>query len=695
MGAAGNDVDVDLRSLWRGILSRSVWIVLVVVAVTGLAFFYATTATPQYRAATRVLIETRESVYTLPAESLTADRPILDEQGIASQVEVISSQDIIRQVVRQLDLRNNPAFGEEVSALDEFLISVGLRTDESDVSVEDRLINAVSADLAVYRIEGSRVIVIEYTSSEPQLAADIPNAVADAYITVQREAILLSTADATQWLEPEIADLRDRVREAETRVAEYRAETGLLLTQNNEVLTTQQLAELSTELSRVRAERAAAAARAEGVRAALASGGAVDAMPEVLASPIVQSLIEQRGQINAQVAELSTVYLDNHPRIRALRSQLADLDRQVRAETGKVVQALEGEATAAERREAELLAELERTKTASAAAGTQEVELRALEREATTQRDLLESYLTRYREASARTGRNYLPVDARIFSRATPPSESHFPKPVPIIGAALIGSLLLSVLGVMVGELFSGRALRPAPGRRVAPVADLAMPAATSGWLSAVNDDEPDFRPGEELAVPTAVGLVLDRGHARALFVSPEGEAGTAASAQVLREAADGGLRAVFVDLTESGAVSAAMLESPAYTGITNLLCGECQFTETIHGDLFSDGHVIPRGTADLARALRGVQRLPMILGSLGSAYDLVIVECGAVEAADIGLLVDDETSVFVGSAEPSSDAVAATMLALHGEGFVQAATVAASAAGSDPREPLDEQSAA
>ena len=74
-------------------------------------------------------------------------------------------------------------------------------------------------------------------------------------------------------------------------------------------------------------------------------------------------------------------------------------------------------------REDQLVSDLNRPKAESARAGEQEVELRALEREAAAQRELLESYMTRYREASSRNARNYSPVDARIFERATPPSE--------------------------------------------------------------------------------------------------------------------------------------------------------------------------------------------------------------------------------------------------------------------------------
>ncbi|MEW9836877.1 exopolysaccharide transport family protein [Mesorhizobium marinum] len=321
--------------------------------------------------------------------------------------------------------------------------------------------------LEVYRVEKSRVIVIVMSSSDPRLAAEIPNTLADEYIATQGAAKLQSNAEATDWLEPEIASLSRRVKEAEARVASFRAQSDLLVGQNNSVLATQQLSELSSELSRVRAARAAAEANASNVRAVLDSGASLDALPDVLSSQLIQRLREREVQLRADIADLSTTLLDNHPRIRALRSQLSDLDRQIRAEARNVLSALSAEADAARLREQQLVADLNTLKAESARAGEEEVELRALEREANAQRELLESYLARYREASSRRDGNYLPADARIFSRAIIPAEPYYPKPLTVALAAFIGSLLMMAIVTLLQELFSGRAMRPAPGSRL------------------------------------------------------------------------------------------------------------------------------------------------------------------------------------------------------------------------------------
>jgi uncharacterized protein involved in exopolysaccharide biosynthesis len=289
----------------------------------------------------------------------------------------------------------------------------------------------------------------------------VPNALVDAYLAFQSGAKLETNTDASAWLEPEITRLREKVRESESKVAEYRAQTGLLLVNQQDTIAAKQLSDISTELSRVRGERADSEARAQQVRTALQNGQAVDAVSDVLDSPVIQRLRESEGNIRAQLADVSTTLLDAHPRMKGLRAQLADVEQQIVSEIRKVLSSLESNARVARLREEELIAQLNELKAGSAREGEEAVELRSLEREAAAQRELLETYLSRYREAASRTEPKALPADARVISRAVPASEAYFPKTGPIIIVAALSAFLLSSIGVMLGELFSGRALRP------------------------------------------------------------------------------------------------------------------------------------------------------------------------------------------------------------------------------------------
>ncbi|AZO08294.1 MULTISPECIES: exopolysaccharide transport family protein [unclassified Mesorhizobium] len=695
--SAAADVDVDLRQLFASLARNWLRIFVVTMAAMGLAFAFAWLATPQYKATAKLEIGPRESVYTRPAGSSNDDRPATDEETLATEVQIISSPDILKQVAADLDLEKLPEFDEalKMSALARALVLVGLKSDPFDIPPEERVLKAMHDKLNVYGIEKTHVIAVEFSSKNPALAAKISDAIAQAYLASKANAKKESNSAATGFLGPEITDLQNRVKEAEAKVAAYRAQSDLLMGGNNSVLATQQLSELSSELSRVRANRAAAEATADSVRKALQNGGTLDSVPEVLSSELIQRLLERQVELRTSIADLSTTLLDNHPRIRALKSQLADLNGQIRSEAQKILKGLATQAQTAKARENQLVSEVNQLKVASARAGEQQVQLDALQRDANAQRQQLESYMASYREAASRADRNYLPVDARLLAKAQVPTEPYFPKIGPITGAAAAASLLLMAIGTLLAELFSGRAMRPAPGAPFDRIEQVAMPVARPAPVvaEANNDaDQPAVDNGERVAaeplleaaeaqvadlpaaeappqsrlgeidVERAAEKLIISGAARAIFVSPEGDEAAATAVLVAREVSDAGLRVLLLDLTASGAASRPMLDSGLFPGITNLLASEAQFSDVIHPDLYSDAHVIPVGTADPVRSMRAADRLPIIMQSLTTAYDLVVVECGPADAQGIGRLVGDGTEVFLSMLEADEEVTQAAV---------------------------------
>ncbi|MER8777519.1 exopolysaccharide transport family protein [Mesorhizobium sp. M0977] len=723
--SAAADVDVDLRQLFASLARNWLRILVVALAVTGLAFALAWLATPEYKAAAKLEIGPRESEFTRPAGANGNERSIPDEEAVATEVQIISSPDILKQVAAKLNLAKLPEFDEalKMSALSRTLVLVGLKSDPFEIPLEERVLDAMHDKLNVYGVEKTRAIAIEFSSEDPQLAAAIPNAIANAYIASKGNAKLESNSAATDFLAPEIADLQNRVKEAEAKVAAFRAQSDLLMGGNNSVLATQQLSELSSELSRVRANRASAEATADSVRRALRNGGSLDAVPEVLSSDLIQRLRERQVELKNNIADLSTTLLDNHPRIRALKSQLADLDRQIRNEAEKIMKGLMAQAETAKAREAQLVADVNTLKAASARAGEEQVELDALQRDAATKRQQLDLYSSSYLQAAARKDRNYLPVDARLFSEARAPTEPYFPKIGPIVGAAFVGSLLLMAIVTLLQELFSGRAMRPAAGAHFERIEQVAMPAVQAERVvaepgppvarpeptvavidqlgesdnsvtetklepepvavaeAAAEKIEPeysemaaaDIEPARstlgEVDIDKAAEKLIATGAARAIFVSPEGDEAAASAVLVARAVSDAGLRVLLLDLTASGAASRPMLDSGLFPGITDLLASQAQFSDVIHPDLYSDCHVIPVGTADPVRAMRAADRLPIIMQSLTTAYDLIVVECGPADAQGISRLVGEGTEVLLSMLEPD-DEVTQAAVALIESGY-------------------------
>ena len=660
-GVSGNqDVDIDLGQLVRAVWERRLKVVAITLIGAGVAFAGAKMIAPKYRGETRLLIEQRAPAFANTQTSDATAGPLLDELNIASQVQLLQSADLIKKVINSEKLYELPEFDEAAngSALTDILVALHLKKNPAENPPEERVIDAFTERLQVFQVPGSRVIGINFTSKDPKLAARIPNAMASVYLATQSGAKLASNSEATRWLEPEIESLRQKVNDAEQKVAEYRAQHGLLPTNGGSNFPTQQLNDISAELTRVRGEKANAEARAQAVRNALSSGEASDTLPDIMNSQSMQRLKGTESGLQSQISDLSTSLLNNHPRLRSLRAQLADIKTQIRAETQKILTSIENESKVADLRATELERQSGALQQNSAKAGEDEVGLNALQREANAQRQLLETYLVRYREAASRADSNSSPADARVVSKAIQPVDPYFPKVVPIVIVAAFATLIITSIVIMLAELFSGRALRPVgPALPVARIEEeetivVAAPAKTKrtvapSMLSAPAEEPETEEPAvaveaveeNEFSIGSVADYLTGSRAPLAIAISPTGDDGSAATVALARRLAASGQRAILVDMTGSGYPTAMMAEDLEAPGVTDLLCGEAAFGDTIHGDRSSDAHLIPQGTSDVRKAMRGADRLSLLLDALMSAYDIVIVECGAADVAGVSRL--------------------------------------------------------
>ena len=323
------ETELDVRALSRALWRRAWLLAILTVAAAigtyvGLGF-----VDPLYTADTRILIEERESPLTRPREDSGDLSRDFDESAIQSQVEVLRSREIAEAVIDKLDLMRRPEFDPALqpSLLRSLLVMMGLGENPADSTIRQRIMDSYFSRLSVYALQKSRVIGVEFSAPNPSLAAEVANAVADAFVELQQNAKRESAVAATVWLQQEIERLRARVAEAEQAVADYRESRGLFDIDRTGAeqsgtdagnLSTQQLGEINAELARARAAHAEAEARAELVATILAEGGPIDASEEVLNSQLIQRLRERQGALSAQIAELSTTLLPTHPRIRAL-----------------------------------------------------------------------------------------------------------------------------------------------------------------------------------------------------------------------------------------------------------------------------------------------------------------------------------------------------------------------------------------
>ncbi len=274
--AMAQGAQIDLGALGGALWRRKYLVVGLTLLTAAIAFAAVNWITPRYKSEARVLIETRENIFLRPdADKNTERGSTVDQEAVTSQVQLLLSRDLAREVIKQLKLGDRPEFDPILAgpSLARTLLSfTGLIKDPMEMTPEERVLKTYYERLSVFQVEKSRVIAIEFELQDPELAASVANTVAERYLVLQQTAKQDQTRAAGTWLSGEIDRLRTKVAEAEAKVEQYRSKTNLFIGTNNTTLSNQQLGDYNAQLANARAQKADSEVKARLIRDALKAG---------------------------------------------------------------------------------------------------------------------------------------------------------------------------------------------------------------------------------------------------------------------------------------------------------------------------------------------------------------------------------------------------------------------------------------
>jgi succinoglycan biosynthesis transport protein ExoP len=231
-----------------------------------LGTIYMITARPSYTAQAQLMIDARK-VQIFQQQSVLGDIPI-DTAQVESQVEVLRSENVALSVIKNLHLTEDSEFIGSGGGLLGTLYNFAFSPNESDRAASEfenkrSAVRAFQDRLTVKRIGLTYVIQISFRSYDAEHAAQIANAVADAYIVDQLESKYQATRRASVWLQDRIKELRDQVSIAERAVVEFKTKNNIVSTGGSDkrLIGQQQVAELNSQLVIARANTAEATRR--------------------------------------------------------------------------------------------------------------------------------------------------------------------------------------------------------------------------------------------------------------------------------------------------------------------------------------------------------------------------------------------------------------------------------------------------
>ncbi|MBR1266293.1 hypothetical protein JQ629_02100 [Bradyrhizobium sp. AUGA SZCCT0222] len=442
--ALGGFSVLDLvQLLWR----RKIAIASAALLCACIAVAIGKSLTPKYTATAQLYVDPRE--LQLVDRELTPRAP--DLSGLAMVVEsqgrVITSNNVLLQVIRETHLEKDPEFGGG-SGKGLFgsllgLFGIELRpTAEQRKLVEMAALETLIRHINVKKTDKTFIVDIEVWSIDPAKAAMLSNAIAKAYLTESTQSQAARVRRATSDLSSRLTELQERLRNAENTLAVYKAQNNFVGTQDT-LISDQQLSASNQRLAAARALTLDAQAKHDQIAASRKTSADAGAIPEALQSPTIANLRSQYAEARKRQAELQSELGPRHPALRQMEKQVEDLRRTIGEETDRFLQAAKNDLTRARDYEASLNKALETQKRQSVQMSQAAVRLRELERDVEASRDVYQSFLKRSRETEEQETLNT--SSARIIGDATVPQRRTFPP----------GMALFAMIGFMLGGLAS------------------------------------------------------------------------------------------------------------------------------------------------------------------------------------------------------------------------------------------------
>ncbi|RYD68066.1 MAG: chain-length determining protein, partial [Sphingomonadales bacterium] len=428
---AGEETRVsDWLGALRGMIRRRYPVmILVALATAAIAITIVLLMTPKYESVARLRIDPMRNPMATAQEANVG----LTSEAIDTEVSALGSPELAREVVKRLNLQNDP----------EFAVGVNRQIAAGELAPEERLgavAESVAKHLSVRRDKLTYVLAVSFTSREAVKSARIANAFAEAFVQTRVGSRASTAQDQVTFLTQQIEKLGAESQAADARVGQYRAQAGIVEGGASGTITDQQIAPLSTQLAEAASAAAEAQAKVTQARRQIASGN-LDAVGDVRASPVIADLRRQRAEVTRNMGEIASRYGDRHPETIKVRQQLQGLDAQIKDEAERAVSSLDAEAAAANARVGSLRGGVNVLKSQQAVNTRAAVVADGLERDAATKRAALDR-LNQLRIEALQSTRNII-GNIDIVDRAQIPLAPAAPRKSLLAGLALAASLAL------------------------------------------------------------------------------------------------------------------------------------------------------------------------------------------------------------------------------------------------------------
>ena len=638
--APDSDEDEDefhFLDYWNILVKRK-WTVLAATAlvlVIGLVNTLMTT--PEYRSTATMQLE-RNTVQVVQVGGVNAEN--FDSSFQQTQIELLRSKALAERVVSQLGLANSSEFEGLVtpSPWQRALALVRGQPDEETAAESasrsasatkaqvSAAANAFRGGLSIDTVRDSELIRINYDSPDPLFSQKAANAVAESFVAQNLERKFGSTAYAKGYLEDRLQELKLKLEDSERQLVKFAAKEQIVggSDEAGGSLAQQNLTALNTAYAAAKTERIKAESRWQ--QAPHLSGTGLQASVE---NPMIKSLQESRAKLQLDYQDKLRMYKPDYPVMQQLKSQLDEVDKQIKQEEGNIRSGIQADYQAALQQEQMLARQIEAQKTDVLDLQNRSIQYNIFKREVDTNRQLYDALLQRYKEIGVAGGVSANNIS--LVDRAEP-GYKFKPDLSRNMMMALLGGLLLGVVLALAFEYLDDTIKRPDDLEKLLGLPVLgAIPLLKAPMTpaAALQDGRSAFAEAYR-SLRTALQFSTDRGTPRSLLVTSAtpGE-GKSTTANVLgRHFAELGKRVLIVDCDLRNPSLHRVFGVDNDQGLSNYLAGTMKPTDLIRATAIPGLMYLPTGPLppNPSELLMG-SKMVTLLTVAAEKFDLLIMD--------------------------------------------------------------------
>lgn len=468
-GATGNSLIneqfLDLRELLGALVQHRWGILSVTVVVILLAGLWIFASTPIYEATVTLQIENRSNRPVQEVQS-TYDPGYGTYEYVGTEYGVLQARELARRVIKKLNLLENEDFGVKAAdGLDgvDWLSWLPFleKTEKPDVAAQsamllERGVDIFEKNLAIEPFYGTKLVKVHYESKSPELAAEVANALAEVFIESNLESRLAITRTTSSWLNERLESIRQDLNKSEEALQAFRDKEQLVsVGGGSRGLVEQQVTENTQRLQDAARKKTELASAYRKVQEANGDPAKLENISVLQLNKLVQDAKGRVLEETQKLKSLASRYGPKHPMMTTAKASLDSALTSYHSQLLIAAQGLKTDYEVAADTERQLNIQDEGVRNQVRGLDRKQAQLDSLQRDVSTNRDLYNLFLTRFKETE--TAGNYQELVARVIDPAVVPEKPTKPQKKKILlWASLIG-LGLGVLTALLRHLLSDK----------------------------------------------------------------------------------------------------------------------------------------------------------------------------------------------------------------------------------------------